>query len=60
MRHDNKSKKNDVINGKQVANTMRRELRINVTNWEDQLFWMTLTAGSHGTVVVHLLLFVQL
>ena len=45
MRHDNKSKKNDVINGKQVANTMRRELRINVTNWEDQLFWMTQPAA---------------
>ena len=38
------TEKNDVINGN-VVNTMRRELRINVTNWEDQLFWMTQPAA---------------
>ena len=41
-----------MINGKQVANTMRRELRINVTNWEDQLFWMTQTAVFAPVVVL--------
>ena len=51
LRCNNETRKNDVINGKHGEHNEER-IKNNVTNWEDQLFWMTQAAVFVPVVVL--------